>query len=176
MIFRNILAGVVAATILIAAPAAVAQTVTATNINGTLNDYVWVDMGGGAGPWQVSGTWRAKVAGEGQAEFVAAILGVRSDLWVLQTGADPQTTERAAHTHHVALSGAVVTPITGGVRLTGTAVITSNGSVAFSNASIAVEITGGDTMRFSNMKLFFLGGDGGHFGPHAYNGVVTGER
>jgi hypothetical protein len=176
MTFRNILAaGVIAATSLVAAPPAVAQDGAPTRVAGTLNDFVWVDVGSGAGPWQVSGTWSAKLnTSSGRGEFVASILGVRSDLWVLQTGTDPSATERAAHTHHVALPDAAVTPIPGGVRLTGTAVITSNGNVAgFTNSPIVVDITGGNAVRFSNMKLTFHGASNEHFGSHAYDGVVT---
>jgi hypothetical protein len=107
---------------------------------------------------------------------VATILGVRSDLWVLQTGADPQTTERAAHTHHVALLDATLTPIQNGVRLTGNAIITSNGQLSFSSSPIVVDLTGGDTVQFSNMKLWFQGASNEHFGSHAYDGAVMIER
>jgi hypothetical protein len=170
--------GVIAATSLIAAPAAVAQSGAPTRVAGTLNDFVWVDMGGGAGPWQISGTWSAKLIGSsGRAEFVATILGVRSDLWVLQTGTDPRATERAAHSHHVGLLDAAVTTIPGGVRLTGTAIITTNGNAAtFTNSPVVVDITGGNTVPFSNMKLMFHGASNEHFGSHAYDGVVVIER
>jgi hypothetical protein len=178
MTFRNILAGVVVATSLIAAPVAVAQNTTPTRVTGTLNDFVWVDLGSGVGPGQISGTWSARLFGDsGRSEFVATILGVRSDLWVLQTGADPHTTERAAHAHHVALLDATVTPIQNGVRLTGNAIITSNGQAAsFTNSPIVVDLTGGDTVPFSNMKLRFEGASNEHFGSHAYDGAVTIER
>lgn len=51
----------------------------------------WVEAGAGQGAWQVTGTWNATIANQtGKAEFVASILGVRSDLWVLQNGETPE--------------------------------------------------------------------------------------
>lgn len=159
------------------APATSAQE--PMRLTGTLTDYVWVDVGAGAGAWQVSGTWSVKVHGDsGKGEFMAGILGVRSDLWIQQTGSNAQTALRSPHTHHVGLLDARVTAIAGGIRLTGNAIITTNGSVAplFSGSPIVVDITGGDTVQYSNMKLMFLGASTEHFGSHPYDGVVALER
>jgi hypothetical protein len=176
---RSFAVTLITTTIVMIATATSAQEAQQMRLTGTLTDYVWVDVGAGAGAWQVSGTWSVKVHGDsGKGEFVAAILGVRSDLWVVQTGSDPQTTSRSPHTHHVALLDAPVTAIPGGIRLTGNAIMTTNGNVApqFSGSPIVVDITGGETVHFSNMKLTFLGASTEHFGSHAYDGVVTLER
>ena len=176
---RSSAVALIVTTTVLMAPAASGQDASQTHVTGILADHVWVDLGAGAGPWQVSGTWSARVSGiSGKGEFVAAILGVRSDLWVLQTGADPQTSPRMPHTHHVALPDATVTAIPGGIRLTGNAIMTTNGNVAtdFSGSPIVVDITGGNTVQWSNMKLTFLGQSTGHFGSHTYDGVVTIER
>jgi hypothetical protein len=176
---RSYAVALIAITTVLMAPATSAQDASQMRMTGILADHVWVDVGAGAGAWQVSGTWSARVSGSsGKGEFVAAILGVRSDLWVLQTGADPQTSPRSPHTHHVALLDAAVTAIPGGIRLTGNAIMTTNGNVAtqFSGSPIVVEITGGDTVQLSNVKLTFQGASTEHFGSHVYDGVVTIER
>ena len=159
-------------------PTVSAQNPLQMRIAGTLNDLVWVEAGAGAGAWQVSGTWSAKLVGSsGKVEFVAAILGVRSDLWVLQEQVDAATALRSPHTHHVGLLDGAVTTIPGGIRLTGNAILTTNGSTApFSGSPIIVEITGGNTVQYSNMTLMFLGASTGHFGSQPYDGVVTIER
>ncbi|HET9266016.1 MAG TPA: hypothetical protein VFO14_23400 [Vicinamibacterales bacterium] len=147
-----------------------------SRVSGTFNDYVWVEVGAGAGAWQVTGEWTAQVGvSSGKGEFVASLLGVRSDLWVLQTSADPANPAlRTPHTHHVGLHDAEVSVIPNGVRLTGAAVITTNGAVAlFSGSSVQVDITGGDAIRFSNIKLTFLGAATEHFGPQPYDGIVV---
>jgi hypothetical protein len=144
--------------------------------SGTFNDHVWVEVGTGAGAWQVTGEWTAQVRGDsGKGEFVASLLGVRSDLWVLQTNADPANPAlRTPHTHHVGLLDANVEVIANGVRLTGPAIITTNGAVApFSGSPVQVDITGGSLIRFSNIKLTFLGAAIEHFGPQPYDGVVV---
>lgn len=160
------------------APGVSGQGASQTRFTGLLADQVWVEAGPGQGPWQVNGTWTARIAtGTGKAEFVAAILGVRSDLWILQTGENPATSLRSPHTHHIALVDATVTYLSNGIRLTGTAIITSEGNAApFSGSPIVVEITGGDTVQFSNMRLVFQGASVGHFGSQAYDGVVSIER
>src|SRR5688572_28957098 len=101
---RSYALALVAATTVLISPATSAQDAPEMRMTGILADHVWVDLGAGAGAWQVNGTWSAKISGSsGKGEFVAAILGVRSDLWVQQTGANPQSTTRSPHTHHVAL-------------------------------------------------------------------------
>ena len=176
---RSFALALLAALVVTTSPAAQDQNAQQTRVTGTLSDYVWVEGGGAtAGAWHASGTWSARLLGDsGKAEFVANILGMRSDLWVLQTGQDPQTTNRSPHTHHVGLLEADITPIAGGVRLTGTAIITTNGTAApFSGSPVVVEITGGNLVTYSNMRLMFQGAAIGHFGSQSYDGVVTIER
>ena len=145
-------------------------------VSGTFNDYVWVEVGAGAGAWHVTGEWAAQVKGDsGKGDFTASLLGVRSDLWVLQNLVDPTNPAlRAPHTHHVGLADAVVTTIANGIRLEGPATITANGSTAsYSGSTVRVDITGGNAIRYSNVKMTFFGDGIGHFGPQPYEGVVT---
>lgn len=152
-----------------------AQNPPRSHLGGTIGDYVWVEAGPGLGAWFVSGEWSLHVHGaSGKADFTASLLGVRSDLWVLQNSIDPATGSRTPHTHHVGLVNAEVTSIPNGFKVSGTATITANGSVApYSDAPVEVEITGGNLVRFSNMKLTFLGIAIGHFGSQPYDGVVV---
>ena len=149
------------------------------HVSGTFNDYVWVEAGAGAGAWHVTGAWTARMDGKsGTGEFTGSLLGVRSDLWVLQTFADPANPAlRAPHTHHVALRNADVSVIPNGIRLEGTAIITANGSVApYSSSMVRVDITGGSLIRYSNIKLTFFGAAVEHFGPQPYDGLVVLKR
>jgi hypothetical protein len=155
---------------------AVAQEGAAARVAGTFNDHIWVEMGSGAGAWQVGGEWTAQLNRQGtKADFIGSLLGVRSDLWVLQTNADPTSPAvRTPHTHHVGLLNADIAVIPNGIRLTGAAIITTNGSVApFSGSPVQVDITGGALIRFSNIKLTFLGPAVEHFGSQAYDGIVA---
>jgi hypothetical protein len=149
-----------------------------SDLSGTIGDYVWVESDPIFGAWFVSGEWSLNVHGaSGKADFTASLLGVRSDLWVLQTSSDPATASRTPHTHHVGLVNAEVTSIPNGFKVSGTATITTNGSVApYSDAPVEVEITGGNLLRFSNMKLTFLGAAIDHFGSQPYDGVVVRRR
>lgn len=156
-----------------------AQETPPTHVSGTINDYVWVEAGAGAGAWHVTAEWTAQVNEHSRkGEFVVSLQGVRSDLWVLQTGADPANPAlRSPHTHHVGLRDADVTVIPNGIRLEGTAIITANGSVApYSSSTVRVDITGGGRLRFSNMKMTFFGSAVEHFGPQPYDGLVVVKR
>jgi hypothetical protein len=148
-----------------------------THLAGTFNDYVWVEATQGFGPWHVTGEWSVQVnTHSGKGWFVGSLLGVRSDLWVLQTGADPANPAlRSPHTHHVSLPEAHVTVIPNGIRLEGAAVITANGSITgYSGSAVRVDITGGNAVHYSNIKLTFLGPGGiEHFGPQPYDGLVV---
>ena len=152
-----------------------AQNLVPAHIGGTIGDHVWVEAGPGMGPWFVSGEWSTQVHGtSGKADFTASLLGVRSDLWVLQTASDPVTTTRSPHTHHVRIVNGQVTSIPNGFKVSGTATITANGNATpYSSAPVEVEITGGHLLTFSNMKLTFLGDAISHFGSQPYDGVVV---
>jgi hypothetical protein len=92
-------------------------------------------------------------------------------------GGGPNDGAEKPHTQHVGLLDGTVTTIPGGIRLTGNAILTTNGNTApFSGSPIVVEITGGNTVQYSNMKLMFLGASTEHFGSQQYDGVVTIER
>jgi hypothetical protein len=152
-----------------------AQNPAKAHLGGTIGDYVWVEAGPGFGAWFVSGEWSLHVHGEsGKADFTASLLGVRSDLWVLQNSIDPVTTTRSPHTHHVGIVKGEVTSIPNGFKVSGTATITANGNATpYSSAPVEVEITGGNLLQFSNMKLTFLGVAIDHFGSQPYDGVVV---
>ena len=67
-----------------------AQETPQTHVSGTFNDYVWVEAGAGAGAWHVTGEWTARVKGQRAARATTgSLLGVRSDLWVLETSGGP---------------------------------------------------------------------------------------
>jgi hypothetical protein len=156
-----------------------AQETPQTHVSGTFNDHVWVEGGAGAGAWHVTGSWTASVnQNSGKGQFTGSLQGVRSDLWVLQTSADPtDPTVRTPHTHHVGLSKATVTVIPNGIRLEGTAIVTANGSVApYSGSTVRVDLTGGSLLRFSNIKLTFYGAAIDHFGSQPYDGLVVLEH
>jgi hypothetical protein len=81
---------------------------------------------------------------------------------------------RASHTHHVGIIGGSVAPIANGYRITGNAIITSNGTAApFTGSQVDIEITGGGTLQYANAKVTFGGVAIGHFGDQPLDGVVT---
>jgi hypothetical protein len=84
---------------------------------------------------------------------------------------------RAAHTHHVAVDNGEVTPLANGFRISGAARVTSNGNLAgFSGSPVVIEVTGGNTLPFSNVSVTFGGGAAAHFGDQPLHGVVTERR
>jgi hypothetical protein len=163
-------AGIAALTVLLVGGAHVsAQSQVPPRLAGIINDYV---ESGGA--WHISGEWSVQGKAGGKADFIASLNMLRSDLWVLLTGADPTNPAlRGVHTHHLGLIDGTVTVIANGFRISGTAIITSNGSVAgFSGSPVDVEITGGGLLPSSNLKLTFTGAATGHFGTQPLDGVV----
>lgn len=134
-------------------------------LGGTINDYTAaLDAGG---PWHVTGEWSLKLEGEsGKGDFTAALSMVRAD-----------NPARAAHTHHLALEGAEVTTLANGFRITGEAVMTSNGNLAgFSGSTVDVQMTGGNAVSISNVTVTFGGAAVGHFGDQPLHGLVTEQR
>ena len=134
-------------------------------LGGTINDCTAaLDAGG---PWHITGEWSLKLEGEsGTGDFTAALSMVRAD-----------SPARAAHTHHLALEGAVVTPLANGFRITGGAVMTSNGNLAgFSGSTVDVQLTGGNAVSISNVTVTFGGAAVGHFGDQPIHGVVAKQR
>ena len=143
---------------------ALAQSSSPFKIEGTVSDYT--DALNAAGPWNITGNWSAELRGRsGRVDFIVSLAMVRS------------TTGAASHTHHVALLDATVTRIANGYRISGDAVITSSGALAaFSGSPLAVDITGGNAVEFSNIKLTFGGAAVGHFGDQPIEGVVSLRR
>lgn len=147
------------------AGSAQAQPQPHTQAEGVIHHYTAeLDPGG---PWQIDGHWSLTLnTASGKVDFFAALSMVRSDNPI-----------RAAHTHHVSLTGGQVTTLANGYRISGMATITSNGALAgFSGSPVDVEITRGSGVRLSNIKLLFGGPSAGHFGSEPVHGVVTAGR
>jgi hypothetical protein len=139
---------------------------------GCFNDYTPQNVGG---PWEVRGQWFLALDREsGTADFSAALTMVHSDLGV--TNGDLNNPKaRAAHTHHITLVGGTVTALTNGFRVTGTATITGNGNYPppfGGSSSLQIDITGGNTVTFSNIQMSLMGDAATHFGSQPINGVV----
>jgi hypothetical protein len=143
---------------------ALAQSSSPFKIEGTVSDYT--DALNAAGPWHISGDWSAHLRGaSGRVDFIASLAMVRS------------ATGGSSHTHHIALTGATVTRIANGYRISGDAVITTSGSLAaFSGSPLAVDIMGGSALDFSNVRLTFGGAAVAHYGDLPIEGVVTLQR
>lgn len=90
--------------------------------SGVINAYS-PQTSAGVGPYEVRGPWSLKWnCDSAKADFSAALNMEFSDGWVLTTGNknfDPNA--RGAHTHHITLVDAEVTPIANGFRVTGSA-------------------------------------------------------
>src|ERR1700730_5761702 len=131
---------------------ALAQAPTQAKLSGLFNDFT---PAGVSGAWEVRGEWSLKLKGDsGTADFSAALtMGLNT------------LTARNAHTHHITLVAGVVTPLSNGCRVSGTAIITGNGSYPppFGGSStVQIDITGGNTVAFSNIQLTFGGDAGAH--------------
>ena len=147
-----------------------AQQPPVSKLNGVINDYPTA-----SGGWHINGEWSLHSKGaSGRADFIASFAMVRSDLWVLNTGADPAM--RSPHTHHIGLLDAEVTLLPNGLRLSGIPIVTVNGSKAFPESTLVVDIIGGDTVQHSNISMTFTGDAAGHFGTAPIDGVVVLSR
>jgi len=142
-----------------------AQSAAETKAEGLIADYT-ADLDG-QGPWRVLGEFAVVQMGRsGKADFSASLSMVRAD-----------NSSRSPHTHHVGLTDGDVTPIAGGYRITGAAVIAGNGNLAgFSGSRIVVDIVGGNAVPQANIRLTFLDGAVAHFGSDPLDGVVTRAR
>lgn len=156
-----------------------AQSSRPVHFKGLINDYTPANVSP-VGPWEVRGQWSLRLEGEsGKADFSAALTMLRSDYWVVANAAnvnDPST--RVPHTHHITLEDGVVTPIANGFRVTGAIVATGSGNPApFGQSStLQIDITGGSSVAFSNIKLTFGGDAVGHFGSQPLDGVVISSK
>jgi hypothetical protein len=148
-----------------------AQSSVPQRFSGFINDY----SAGGGGPWHVEADWELHLKGDsGRADFSAVVAMVRSDLWVVQNpGVDPADTEaRNPHTHHITVGDALVTTLSNGIRVSGTATVTGNGNPTFVSP-VQIDIVGGSAVAFSNISVTFSGTAAGHFGSLPLNGVVA---
>ena len=67
-----------------------------------------------------------------------------------------ENTSREAHTHHISLTEGEVAALANGYRITGSAVMTSNGRlVGFSGSPVDIEITGSSAVPFANVAVTF---------------------
>jgi hypothetical protein len=101
----------------------------------------------------------------------------RSDMGVMLSGGGNLNSAPAcnAHTHHITLVDGTVTPILNGFRVSGPAMITGNGAFPAPfgpSSTLQIDITGGNSVIFSNIKVTFWGDAATHFGLNALGGVV----
>ena len=153
------------------------QIPTSARFRGVINTYS--PQTSTTGPYEVRGPWSLKLRGaSGKADFSAALNMELSDGWAITRNSgnfDPNA--RGAHTHHVTLIGADVSPIANGFKVIGTATITLNGSPApVSPSPLEIDITGGSSVKFSNITLIFGLPASGHFGTEPLSGVVRSVR
>jgi len=154
---------------------ALAQVPADVRLRGTLSDYTPASVGG---PWEVRGQWSLLLRGaSGVADFSAALTMGRSDLGVMVNGGGDlnSATARNAHTHHITVNNGTLTPLANGFRVTGTANITGNGNFPppFGGSStLQIDVTGGNSVTLSNIKLTFGGNAATHFGTNPISGVV----
>lgn len=162
---------------------ALAQTSQIEHFSGTINDYT--PATGVSGPWEVSGTWSLDLSnGSTKATFSAALTMGRSDMGVLLNGATgggslDVPAQRNAHTHHMVLVDGSVTFIPNGFEVTGPITITGNGKYPppFGTPSTAtIDIVGGNSVTFSNIKLSLAGAAATHFGTQPINGVIRSAK
>jgi hypothetical protein len=115
------------------------------------------------GPWHISGEWSVRVKGDsGRADFSAALSMVRSD-----------NAARQPHTHHVTIVDGEVVRTATGFAISGDGAVTLNGNVVFTSP-VEVQVTGGNTIQYSNVSVRFTSGMGlNHFGAEALGGAVS---
>jgi hypothetical protein len=145
---------------------------TPTHFSGVINDYT--ALASDTGPWEVRGPWSLILHEEsGTADFSAAVTMELSDFAL--TSSSISASARMQHTHNLTVDGGKVTPITGGLEVTGPVTITKNGGpapAAIQGSTLVIDITGGTLVTFSNITLTFQDGAASHFGSAALNGVV----
>jgi hypothetical protein len=167
-------AAVLALTVFVVAANAFYGAPSPTKLEGVINDFSPASTVP-PGPYLVNGLWSLQFHPNGKADFAASLTMVRSDL--LFTGASPldpnSQAARNFHTHHVHVTAGDVTVVGNAIVVTGTAVVTSNGNEVFPGSTVQIEITGGNAVAPSNIKLTFSAPASGHFTGEPYEGVVT---
>lgn len=147
------------------------QNLSSARFSGVMNAY---SPQTATGPYEIRGPWSLKLKGNTKADFSAALNMELSDGWVLTlNGGNFDPNARGAHTHHITLIDADVTPLANGFQVSGTATIIVNGNPApVSPTPLVIAITGGSTVKFSNITLTFGPPASGHFGTEPLSGVV----
>lgn len=163
---------------------ALAQTPNHAKFYGVINDFTPASTVTPGGPWEVRGHWSLVLKGkygkaDCKADFSAALTMERSDQGVIQNGGDDLNNpmDRMAHTHHITLVNGAVTAIPGGFQVTGPATVTANGKFPPPFGSdlptVTIDITGENSVEFSNLTLVFGDPAAGHFGTQPVHGVVV---
>jgi len=126
-----------------------------------------------AGQWTVRGHWSLKIEERSnKAEFSADLNMQRSDYWLIANSKPDDATDLGQHTHHISVVGPV-NSINGGFEITGLATITVNGSPApVSPSMVTIDVTGGDSLEYSNIAVTFASPASKHFGTDPLTGVV----
>ncbi len=149
------------------------QNSNPTAFSGVINAYS--PQTTSTGPYEVRGPWSLTLTDDAtKADFSAALDMELSDGWVLtKNNGNFDPNARGAHTHHVTLVGAEVVRTATGLRVSGMATITLNGSPApVSPSPMTIQITGGTDVPFSNITLTFTPPGSNHFGTEPLPGVI----
>ncbi len=144
-----------------------------TQFSGVIDAYT--PQTGSSGPYEIHGPWSLQLSAPPvTGSFTAALDMELSDGWVLtENHGDFDPKARGAHTHHVTLVGAYVTPTLNGFQVTGMATITLNGNPApVSPSPLVITVTGGSVVQLSNITLTFGSPGSKHFGTEPLPGVV----
>ena len=156
---------------------ALAQAPKHMIFRGLISDYTPQTINGQpVGTWEMRGVWSLKVNGwDGKADFSAALAMVHSDLGVTGGKSElfPWRAARIPTTSRWSMPQ--VTPLANGFRVSGPAIVTGNGAFPAPfgpNSSLQIDITGGNTIAYSNIQLTFTGDAVKHFGSQPINGVV----
>lgn len=146
---------------------------TPTKLEGVINDFSPRSTVP-TGPYLVNGHWSLQFNPSGQADFTASLTMVRSDLWFVETNGDPDSqAARNFHSHHIKVTDGQVQTVNNTIVVTGAATITSNGNEVFPGSSVQIEISGGNAVARSNMRLIIEGPAAAHFTSQPYEGVVN---
>jgi hypothetical protein len=165
-------AGILALTVFVMT--AVSQNpTTPTKLEGVINDFSPRSTVP-TGPYLVNGHWSLQFNPSGKANFTASLTMVRSDLWFVETNGDPDSqAARNFHSHHIEVTNGQVQIVNNMIVVTGAATITSNGNEVFPGSSVQIEISGGNAVPRSNIKLIIGGPAAAHFTSEPYEGVVN---
>jgi hypothetical protein len=189
------LVGIAAVLTIAAVTRALAQAPAPDRFSGIFNDYT--PATGVSGPWEMHGTWLLKLKGDsGKADFFADMTMEHPDSWV--AGNPGPTTApnidnpaaRMPHTHHIAMTDAVISSDTSVcqpdnpatiVRLVviGQPSVTGNGKAAsfesLGPSTLQVCVTGEALVEYSNLSMLFTPTSPAaikHFGSQAIHGIV----